>query len=222
MADLSHLLGDVYGDPDGPPVRHEPSAAARTPSVPDWAGDDVLDQAFSTWTPGPPADAPDAERTIMEPVGASVPLDDDLAAALSAALAAAPAPDQTAAAVVDVPAVEPTAASVEPVTPESAVVDFTVANPVVEGGAWPVAQVADDFEQPDVFSTSWLTPAAPEPDMELAVPDLGSVLGEPAHETVFVGDDTVLEEPLPDRPWQRSDDDILPGSRRRGLRLFRR
>src|SRR4051794_9818884 len=51
MADLSDLLGDVYGplapaDPDGPSVPHEPPASQRTPAVPEWASDERLDAAF--------------------------------------------------------------------------------------------------------------------------------------------------------------------------------
>jgi len=80
MSDLSNLLGDLYGEhgnPDGPPVRHEPPAGERAP---EWASDSRLDQAFEDWTP--------------EAHGAgSVPMttDDDLTAALSAALGSAPA-----------------------------------------------------------------------------------------------------------------------------------
>src|SRR5205085_5802 len=47
MAELSNLLGAVYGDgattqrdPDGPPIPVEPPAAERGPAVPDWADDD--------------------------------------------------------------------------------------------------------------------------------------------------------------------------------------
>lgn len=63
MSDLSNLLGDVYSsiDPDGPSVAVEPSASQR--GAFDWASD----EASMT-----PAKAP--------------ALDDDLAAALSAAL----------------------------------------------------------------------------------------------------------------------------------------
>src|SRR5207302_165744 len=70
MSDLSDLLGELYGrDPDGPPVRHEPAAEQRMVpewraqrAVPDWADEDELDRAFASWRPGPPADAPAAER----------------------------------------------------------------------------------------------------------------------------------------------------------------
>ena len=56
MADLSDLLGDVYGpvqpaDPDGPPVPHEPPASHRVPAVPEWASDERLDEAFKDWAP---------------------------------------------------------------------------------------------------------------------------------------------------------------------------
>ena len=96
MADLSNLLGDVYGDdPDGEPVRREPPAEGRS-AAPAWADESVLDAAFANWTPGPPLDAPAAERAVFapstDPAGAA-PLPDDLAAALSAALVGAPPPE---------------------------------------------------------------------------------------------------------------------------------
>jgi hypothetical protein len=91
MADLSELLGDVYGGADDAPVAHEPAAADRAPTPPSWADDQHLDQAFADWTPGPSADAHPAEHEVV--ATSSAPLDDDLAAALSAALAAAPAHD---------------------------------------------------------------------------------------------------------------------------------
>ncbi len=77
MSDLSNLLGDVYGDhssPDAAPVRHEPTAAQRAP---EWSSESQLDRAFDGWVPGEPPAA----------------REDDLAAALAAALtSAAPAP----------------------------------------------------------------------------------------------------------------------------------
>jgi hypothetical protein len=94
MPDLSNLLGDVYGDdPDGEPVRHEPPAGERAEhDPPAWADESVLDAAFANWTPGPPPDAPAAEREVIGASGPSSvpPLPDDLAAALSAALVGAP------------------------------------------------------------------------------------------------------------------------------------
>jgi hypothetical protein len=69
--DLSKVLGDVY-ETD----RRE---------APEWADEQRLDEVFAQWTPGPPADAPAAEREMAAHV---TPLDDDLAAALTEALAA--------------------------------------------------------------------------------------------------------------------------------------
>src|SRR4051794_19296064 len=98
MADLSDLLGDVYGgvapaSPDDDPVVHEPPASRRAPAVPEWAGDDRLDEVFADWTPGPGPDAHRSQRSVVtvgEPQVTAAPLDDDLAEALSAALAADP------------------------------------------------------------------------------------------------------------------------------------
>jgi hypothetical protein len=100
MADLSNLLGDVYGeDAEGEPVAPEPRAPHRDGAgsgAPAWADESVLDAAFANWTPGPPLDAPAAERDVfaapVDPASAA-PLPDDLAAALSAALVGAPRAD---------------------------------------------------------------------------------------------------------------------------------
>lgn len=90
MSDLSNLLGTVYGDntPDGPPVHREPAADDRAPA---WADEARLDEAFQNWTPGPGPDAPAHEHDMMgsRPMVISpADPDHDLAAALSAALAA--------------------------------------------------------------------------------------------------------------------------------------
>lgn len=85
MSDLSRVLGDLYGD-------NEPNIPASTyrPTAPEWADEDRLDEAFASWTPGPPADAPAAERemsvVVEAPVLPAARLDEDLAATLSAAL----------------------------------------------------------------------------------------------------------------------------------------
>lgn len=90
MSDLSKVLGDLYDSPT--PAAPSAAEARFQPTAPEWADDDRLDQAFEGWTPGPPADAPAAERemsmsVVMDPT--FVPparLDDDLAATLSEAL----------------------------------------------------------------------------------------------------------------------------------------
>jgi hypothetical protein len=112
MPDLSKVLGDVYGsaEPAAAPLDvpvddhadhddlHSARANVAEPatldraeymnggSAPAWADDDRLDQVFSAWTPGPAADAPAAERKLFPKTS---PLDDDLATALSEALAVA-------------------------------------------------------------------------------------------------------------------------------------
>src|SRR5215207_10792136 len=78
MSDLSRLLGDVYGpEPEPPAADDEAAAAAEAPgaeseqartlsgALPGWADDTVLDEAFANWVPGPPADAPSAERGML-------------------------------------------------------------------------------------------------------------------------------------------------------------
>ena len=63
--DLSKLLGDLYetdetGSPPDP-VSAEPSSPAP---VPERANEARLDEAFASWKPGPPDDAPAAEREV--------------------------------------------------------------------------------------------------------------------------------------------------------------
>ena len=98
MADLSDMLGDVYGD-DADRERVAPESRQphdTAPPAPAWAEESVLDAAFANWTPGPPLDAPAAERDVFAPhvdPASAPPLPDDLAAALSAALVGAPPGD---------------------------------------------------------------------------------------------------------------------------------
>jgi hypothetical protein len=88
VSDLSRLLGDVYGasstppddvdavdatapmpapapdDPPAPPVE----AAGTGPAAPGWADEQVLDEAFAEWVPGPPPDASAEERGMLADV----------------------------------------------------------------------------------------------------------------------------------------------------------
>jgi hypothetical protein len=200
MADLSNLLGNVYGDDaDGEPVAAEPVAAHRdgappaleaTGRAPAWADESVLDAAFANWTPGPPLDAPAAERAVFSPAvdpASAPPLPDDLAAALSAALVGAPRAEVP---LVVSPAL-PTPAADVVLTPAPSTVGL-VDPPVETGASW--ADVAATrrahIDHDDPFADSM---------------------------------------PLTGRlPWQRGDDDILPrrGSssrhRRSGLNFRRK
>lgn len=79
--DLSKVLDDVYSG----------GTATSESNVPEWADDAHLDQVFAGWTPGPPADAPAAEREMaahIEPTRRRI--DDELAGALTKALTANP------------------------------------------------------------------------------------------------------------------------------------
>jgi hypothetical protein len=87
MADLSELLGDVYGGPDGPPVRHEPAADERVSSGP--LDDDLataLSEALAA-APGVPAEDATNEH---EPVAMPVPM----AVSVPAEPVTAPAPEE--------------------------------------------------------------------------------------------------------------------------------
>jgi len=181
MADLSHLLGAVYGDgqpdPDGPPVPVEPPAADRvpaTPEPPDWADDAHLDAAFAGWTPGPPDEAPAAERALVadvRPPQSGNALDDDIAAALSEALV----PKREAAA-------ELAAAAAGTDTTQDTDADHIPVD----------AQEPEPTPQP-----------APTESVEKAV-----LLPVPEAPALHVA-----------RVWQRSDDDILPHRKGKGLRI---
>ena len=191
MADLSNMLGDVYGDgADGGPARDqgeqredgarpapEATSEARpapeaTSGAPAWADESVLDAAFANWTPGPPLDAPAAERDVFGPPAdptSAAPLPDDLAAALSAALVGAPRTDV------------PVMASPTPPIPATDV-DLT-----------PSASTSAAVDAPPDAGASW---------SELAAARRAHVdHDDPFAETM----------PLVSRlPWQRGDDDILP------------
>ncbi|MDQ3570758.1 MAG: hypothetical protein M3396_09110 [Actinomycetota bacterium] len=65
--DLSKMLGDLYeADEDDPSPSTPPPANQLLGAGPDWADEAILDQAFASWTPGPPASAPAAERKMAE------------------------------------------------------------------------------------------------------------------------------------------------------------
>ena len=195
MADLSDMLGDVYGDDANgepaapePPAQHRdgplpaPEATSRaTSTAPAWADESVLDAAFANWTPGPPLDAPAAERDVFAPhvdPASAAPLPDDLAAALSAALVGAPPGDV---ALVALPAPSPPGMDVDRTT---------------------LASTSDPADPPLGGGASWA---------ELAATRRASAdYVDPFAESM----------PLVGRlPWQRGDDDILPrrsSSSRRG------
>jgi hypothetical protein len=197
MADLSNLLGDVYGDDaDGKPDVPEPAAPHQdgprpapeaTSRAPAWADESVLDAAFANWTPGPPLDAPAAERNVFSPAvdpASAPPLPDDLAAALSAALVGAPRADAPLA------------------------VSPALSNPALDVELTPFPSTSGPGDPPLDGGASWVEPAA----TRRALVD---------HDDPFAD-----SMPLTGRlPWQRGDDDILPrraSSSRRGRSGLRR
>ena len=91
--DLSKLLGDVYDNDDAGTPTRGPASPAAPAKAPEWSDEDHLDKVFADWTPGPTADASHHERDIVNDAPeAPGRLDDDLAAALSAALVDAGGP----------------------------------------------------------------------------------------------------------------------------------
>jgi hypothetical protein len=185
MPDLSKVLGDVYGDHEKDEL-HVPLGSKPGPA---WANEDRLDAAFQDWTPGPAADASHAEKRLFAgPVSEPRPLDPDLAAALSEALAEAPAT----------------------VVPE------------IDGKDDVAVHVAEGEPFEGVAPTAWAPPdptSAVPPPATLVSP--GPTFATPAPAPVV---EAPLPEPpaaeVPNRAWQRSDDDILPGKGRgRGRRM---
>ena len=218
MADLSNLLGAVYGDeattperdPDGPPVPEEKSAAERGPAVPDWADDDHLDAAFGQWRPGPPADAPEAERELVagEP-GPPAPLADDLAAALSEALVATTQgdvieedEDDSADEVDDTGSFTPMRAAAVEQDQDDADDEADDRPSFTPMRAAAVELAATSRHEPAPVVSAIPSPApVPEP----AADTTPAPVEEPA--TVPV---PALDGPAVTRHWDRSDDDILP------------
>ena len=219
MADLSNLLGAVYGDsseserdPDGPPVPVERAADERTPAVPDWADDDHLDAAFAEWKPGPSPDADAAERDMVadatdidddEPVVVK-PLADDLAAALSEALVAA-----------DAPARDAFTSGYD--TDEDEDLDDDLDDDVTDVGELP-AVLDRPFEHrrvaaAELSATAGPLPVAPPPPADHIDDDDDQV--EHHAEPVTVNLTAPAEAPAVGRAWERADDDILPTGRGR-------
>ena len=205
MADLSKMLGDVYGE-----------ATSKPAQAPEWSDDAHLDEAFSGWTPGPSDDASAAERRFFgsRPEEEPGPLADDLATALSEAVLAEAADDQ---AVDDTYAAAPAEPEVEveaeveapqPYRPKTKAFDFndlSVGTDIYKD----VAALRHDPEPQ----------AQPDPvvaDAKAAMAPLVEAEPEPAPVAV----------PVAAGPWTREQDDILPRrgrSSRGGLQLsFRR
>lgn len=63
--DLSKLLSDVYAH-DHAPAPASPPVSTSDTDGPEWADEARLDEAFAQWVPGPPDDAPAAEREMAE------------------------------------------------------------------------------------------------------------------------------------------------------------
>ncbi len=77
--DLSKLLGDLYetdhtDETDSPSDAMSEAPSSRPAPGPEWANEARLDEAFASWKPGPPDDAPAAEREMVDRYqGTSVP-----------------------------------------------------------------------------------------------------------------------------------------------------
>ena len=148
------------GNEDPAPVAEEAPAA---PDGPEWADEARLDEVFATWTPGPPPDAPASEREMAEVESPARPLDDDLAAALSAAILAEE--DGRA---------EPPGEAAAPEVPTKEVGAAKAGLP--EGPASPMAAVPEPMfpEQPVSAAPEPPPVPVPVPSMEEPVPEAQS------------------------------------------------
>jgi hypothetical protein len=131
MSDLSKVLGDLYGGDDQPSVAPPRNFRAEAP---EWADDERLDEAFSSWTPGPPPEAHAMERemsfVIDTPAVPAAHLDDDLAATLSAALVDAGSDNGE----VDLPVASAPSYSLPALGEDPATMSFTDGLPVAPAG----------------------------------------------------------------------------------------
>lgn len=120
-SELSALLGGVYRE-EGPPPPPAPAPASPRSGrglLPDWADESVLDAAFADWVPGPPADAPSAERSMLT----------ELAGAAAAESAAAAAPAEPAVVPDPEPAPEPALPTRHPPAPIPLAVEALLPRP---------------------------------------------------------------------------------------------
>src|SRR3954454_9921042 len=189
MPDLWKALGDVYGEgqADRPPVRREPAASERTPAD---ASADAGPGRFNT----------------------TLPLDDDLAAALSAALVNAPTPGS------DAPVLDPVFQAPSPLAPPAPMVQTPP--PVPSFAVVPAPPVAPPAPKP-VAAPTTTSPVAAVP----AAP-AGEVQGRVSSWIAEIEDRNRRREEGPDLAaavadgpaWSRTDDDIVPVARKRGRR----
>lgn len=209
MADLSKVLGDVYGnaakedDRAAPASEAAPVYSPASSTAPTWADEARLDEAFANWNPGPGPDAPAAERDLFVATPAIGRLDDDLAAALSEALADAPTT-----------AVDPAPSSAVPPISSPDERDAPVATTPVPARppASPNAAWLADVIRPDIRPATPIVDPAAAPEIE--APEIEAPVAEAPPSPAV---------PMPIRSWQRDDDDVLVRhSSRGGSRLTRR
>ena len=199
---------------------------------PEWADEAHLDEVFSTWVPGPHDSASAAEKEMAgENPRLEIPpedvSDEDMEAALAAALAEADQLSDPDAEDLGAPPVPAGAGHPEPSEPASpSWLDVPEPDPPTAGASTPdpISQVG---QEPDPTFD-------PEPDPE-PVPEAAAAPAtdpEPQPRRVVDGDHAELPpepvfEPAPPpppetsrvaRPWSRSDDDILPGRKGKGRR----
>jgi hypothetical protein len=63
MSDLSRMLDDLYALPSTDDDATPEAEPARAPA---WSSEEALDEVFSSWVPGPTADAKPAQRSFLD------------------------------------------------------------------------------------------------------------------------------------------------------------
>ncbi|HYE76669.1 MAG TPA: hypothetical protein VEI97_01655 [bacterium] len=78
LEDLYPEENDQRGDEAPAPPAEGPEPTDQEHKGPEWADEARLEEVFSSWTPGPPADAPDAEREMAHGLGSDLDLQAEL------------------------------------------------------------------------------------------------------------------------------------------------
>lgn len=195
---------------------------------PDWADEAHLDEVFSTWVPGPPDSASAAEKEMAGDnprleIPAEDISDEDMEAALAAALAEAEqlsepdAQDIEAQDIETAPAARGRPEPSEPASPSW--LNVTEPDPPAASTMAPDLVFDPEPEPEPVFD--------PEPEPDPVLQAAAEPVLDPEPQPERAPEPEPVFEPAPPpptgasrvaRPWSRSDDDILPGRKGKGRR----
>ncbi|MDP8975412.1 MAG: hypothetical protein M3N28_03410 [Actinomycetota bacterium] len=198
--DLSKLLGDLYetdhtDETDSPPDGMSEAPSSQPAPGPEWANEARLDEAFASWKPGPPDDAPAAEREMADHYQDTSP---------SQLQAALPSDAQLDGDVLNGDRMNG-AGEYDPGSEFHELKDLDL-NDLVPSGLDPNQLVPEEQGSDDQVETEY------QPAADGVVPEPVKA-GEP---------DVDADDPLtgPSPVWSRANDDVLPN--RRGGRRARR